>query len=340
MKILVTGGAGFIGSAFVRMLVNQTGHRVVNLDKLTYAGNLENLTSIENHERYRFVEGDICDQPLVESLIAGEKPDAITHFAAESHVDRSILSPEPVIRTNVFGTFTLLEAARKFRTERFVHVSTDEVYGSLQPPQEATEDYPLNASSPYSASKAGSDLLARSYFVTYKMPVLITRASNNYGPYQFPEKLIPLMIANALENRRLPVYGDGMQIRDWLYVEDHCRAILAVLENGRPGEIYNIGGNRSLPHLEVVRKVLASTGRPDTLIEYVTDRPGHDRRYALSSHKLMRETGWEPQMNFETGLARTIEWYRANTQWVERVRSGEYRAYYERNYGHRTVPAS
>lgn len=335
MKILVTGGAGFIGSAFVRMLIAHTDHRVVNLDKLTYAGNLENLTSVETSDRYRFVEGDICDALLVEALMGEEKPDALVHFAAESHVDRSILSPAPVVQTNVFGTFTLLEAARKCKTPRFVHVSTDEVYGSLEAPREATEDYPLNASSPYSASKAGSDLLARSYFVTYKMPVVITRASNNYGPYQFPEKLIPLMIANALENRRLPVYGDGMQVRDWLYVDDHCRGILAVLQKGREGEIYNIGGNRSLPNLEVVRKVLALTGRPESLIEYVTDRPGHDRRYALSSEKLMRGTGWQPETEFEAGLARTIEWYQANAPWVARVRSGAYRDYYERNYTHR-----
>lgn len=340
MKILVTGGAGFIGSAFVRMVVSQTAHQVVNLDKLTYAGNLENLISVEDSDRYRFVEGDICDQRLVEALFRDEEPDAVVHFAAESHVDRSILSPEPVIRTNVFGTFTLLEAARKFKVGRFVHISTDEVYGSLQPPREATEDYPLNASSPYSASKAGSDLLARSYFVTYKMPVVITRASNNYGPYQFPEKLIPLMIANAFENRSLPVYGDGQQIRDWLYVDDHCRGILAVLGQGRDGEVYNIGGNRSLPNLDVVRKLLALAGRPESLIEYVTDRPGHDRRYALSSEKLMRETDWQPQTDFETGLARTIEWYRTNPEWVARVRSGAYREYYERNYSHRAVPVS
>jgi dTDP-glucose 4,6-dehydratase len=322
------------------MVVGTTTHRVVNLDKLTYAGNLENLTAVEDNDRYRFVEGDICDLQTVETLLAEEKPDAVVHFAAESHVDRSILSPEPVIRTNLFGTFTLLEAARKFRTARFVHVSTDEVYGSLEPPHEATEDYPLNASSPYSASKAGSDLLARSYFITYKMPVVITRASNNYGPYQFPEKLIPLMIANALENKPLPVYGDGQQIRDWLFVEDHCRAILAVLTQGRDGEIYNIGGNRSLPNLDVVHKLLALTGRPESLIQYVTDRPGHDRRYALSSEKLMRETGWRPETDFENGLARTIEWYRANAGWVARVRSGEYLNYYERNYGHRTVPSA
>ena len=269
------------------------------------------------------------------ALVSEEKPDAIVHFAAESHVDRSILSPEPVIRTNLHGTFTLLEAARRAGTGRFVHVSTDEVYGSLAAPLEATEDFPLNASSPYSASKAGSDLLARSYFVTYNLPVVITRASNNYGPYQFPEKLIPLMIANALEDKPLPVYGDGQQVRDWLYVDDHCRGILAVLRQGREGEIYNIGGNRSLPNLDVVRQVLALTGRPESLIQYVTDRPGHDRRYALSSEKLMGETGWRPVMEFETGLARTIDWYRSHAAWVARVRSGEYRTYYERNYGDR-----
>ena len=335
MKILVTGGAGFIGSAFVRMMVGEADLDVVNLDKLTYAGNLENLTAIENHPRYRFVQGDICDAVLVDSLVGAEKPDALVHFAAESHVDRSILSPEPVIQTNLRGTFTLLEAARKHHLGRFVHVSTDEVYGSLPAPLEADENYPLNPSSPYSASKAGSDLLARSYFVTYKLPVVITRASNNYGPYHFPEKLIPLMIANALEDRSLPVYGDGQQVRDWLYVEDHCRGILAVLRGGRDGEIYNIGGNRSLPNLDVVHQVLALTGKPESLIQYVTDRPGHDRRYALSSEKLMRETGWKPLMDFETGLARTIEWYRANSRWVQRVRSGAYRSYYEQNYGSR-----
>jgi dTDP-glucose 4,6-dehydratase len=335
MKILVTGGAGFIGSAFVRMVIAETDFHVVNLDKLTYAGNLENLTGVEGNPRYRFVHADICDEQAVDALLDEEQPDAIVHFAAESHVDRSILSPEPVIQTNFRGTFTLLDAARRRRTARFVHVSTDEVYGSLKAPLEATEEFMLNASSPYSASKAGSDLLARSYFVTYKLPVVITRASNNYGPYQFPEKLIPLMIANALEDHQLPVYGDGMQVRDWLYVEDHCRGILAVLRKGRDGEIYNIGGNRSLPNLDVVRMVLDLTGKPESLIKYVTDRPGHDRRYALSSEKLMNETGWQPLMDFETGLARTIDWYRNNSAWVARVRSGEYRTYYEKNYGNR-----
>src|SRR5664280_3402476 len=331
MKILVTGGAGFIGSAFVRMAMGETDLRVVNLDKLTYAGNLENLADVDGNARYRFVQGDICDAELVGALVAEERPDAIVHFAAESHVDRSILSPEPVVRTNYNGTFTLLEAARLHHIARFVHVSTDEVYGSLAEPLEATEEYPLNPSSPYSASKAASDLLARSYFVTFGLPVVITRASNNYGPYQFPEKLIPLMIANAMEDRPLPVYGDGLQVRDWLYVDDHCRGILAALRKGRDGEIYNIGGNRSLPNLEVVRQVLALTGKPETLIQYVTDRLGHDRRYALTSDKLTRETGWRPERDFETGLAGAIEWYRANPASVARVRSGAYRAYYEEN---------
>lgn len=338
MRILVTGGAGFIGSAFVRLLAAETDWQVVNLDKLTYAGNLENLTAVEGNPRYEFVHGDICDAETVEGAARGA--DAIVHFAAESHVDRSILSPEPVIQTNFRGTFTLLEAARRLGTGKFVHVSTDEVYGSLEPPAEATEEFPLNPSSPYSASKAGSDLLARSYFVTYKLPVSITRASNNYGPYQFPEKLIPLMISNALAGETLPVYGDGMQVRDWLYVEDHCRGILAVLRQGRAGEIYNIGGNRSLPNLDVVHKVLAATGRSDSLIRYVQDRPGHDRRYALSSEKLMRETGWAPRMDFETGLAQTVAWYRENAEWVARVKSGAYREYYAKNYGGRAVVQS
>jgi len=333
--ILVTGGAGFIGSAFVRLVAAETDWEIVNLDKLTYAGNLENLAAVESNARYRFVHGDITDAALVDSLVAETAPGAIVHFAAESHVDRSILSPEPVVQTNVLGTFRLLEAARLHNVARFVHVSTDEVYGSLPAPEEATEKFPLQPSSPYSASKAGSDMLALSYFVTFRLPVLVTRASNNYGPYQFPEKLIPLMIANALEDRPLPVYGDGMQIRDWLYVDDHCRGILAVLEKGRAGEVYNIGGNRSLPNLDVVRKLVALAGKPESLIEYVKDRPGHDRRYALSSEKIFRETGWRPRVDFETGLARTIDWYRSHAAWVARVRSGEYRTYYERNYANR-----
>jgi dTDP-glucose 4,6-dehydratase len=336
MKLLVTGGAGFIGSAFVRLsLADEESTRIVNLDKLTYAGNLANLEPVAENPRYRFVHGDICDLALVNALLSEEKPDAIVHFAAESHVDRSILSAAPAFETNLRGTFTLLEAARANGIGRFVHVSTDEVYGSLEPPMEADEAFPLNPSSPYSASKAGSDLLARSYFVTYRLPVVITRASNNYGPYQFPEKLIPLMISNALEGRPLPIYGDGMQVRDWLYVDDHCRGIRAVLEKGRDGEIYNIGGNCSLPNLSVVRKILKATAAPESLMKTVEDRPGHDRRYALSSAKLMRETGWAPSMEFEAGLARTVSWYRDNAAWVRAVKSGEYLTYYARNYENR-----
>jgi dTDP-glucose 4,6-dehydratase len=337
MKYLVTGGAGFIGSAFVRHLLSFADRNVVNLDKLTYAGNLENLSEAAGNPRYRFVHGDICDAPLVDTVIQEERPDAIVNFAAESHVDRSILSPAPVFETNLRGTFTLLEAARLHSVPRFLHVSTDEVYGSIDPPHEADENYPLRASSPYSASKGGSDLLALSYFVTYKMAVTVTRASNNYGPYQFPEKLIPLMISNAMEDKPLPIYGDGMQIRDWLFVEDHCRAILAALERGRPGEIYNIGGSRALPNVQVVRLILQALGKSESLMQTVRDRPGHDRRYALSSEKIMRETGWTAQMPFEKGLQATIDWYRSNGDWIQRVKSGEYQHYYDRNYANRSV---
>jgi len=336
VKILVTGGAGFIGSAFIRMMLSGAeSNQIINLDKLTYAGNLENLEAVTRKPGYRLVQGDICDGPLVDTILSDEKPQAIVHFAAESHVDRSIYSPSPAFETNLRGTFTLLEGARAHRVQRFIHISTDEVYGSIEPPEEADERYPLNPSSPYSATKAGSDLLARSYFTTYRLPVIVTRASNNYGPYQFPEKLIPLMISNALDGRKLPVYGDGMQVRDWLHVEDHCRAIQAVLEKGREGKIYNIGGSRSLPNLEVVRKILAATRQPDSLIQTVPDRPGHDRRYALSSRKITRETGWAAQVDFEQGLAETVDWYRNHADWVRRVKSGEYVTYYARNYENR-----
>ncbi len=300
MKLLVTGAAGFIGSSFVRQFAPD--FEIVVLDKLTYAGRRSNLEDAA----HKFIHADILD---AEPIVAAERPDAIVHFAAESHVDRSIVEPDAFIETNFKGTFALLEAARAHGVSRFVHISTDEVYGSLEPPLEATEDFPLNPSSPYSASKAGSDLLARSYFVTFGLPVVITRASNNYGPYQFPEKLIPLMIHNALRDIPLPVYGDGQQIRDWLYVEDHCRAIRAVLERGRPGEIYNIGGSRSLPNLEIVHRILQLTGKPPSLIGHVTDRLGHDRRYALSSAKIERELGWTPEVSFEEGLQCTIRWY-------------------------------
>ena len=336
MKLLVTGGAGFIGSAFVRLLIRtRPDARVINLDKLTYAGNLENLASVSSSDRYSFVRGDICNRDLVRELIRTEAPDAIVHFAAESHVDRSIHSPAPVIETNFNGTFALLDAAREFGVPRFHHVSTDEVYGSIEAPHEADEQWPLHTSSPYSASKAASDLLALSYFTTYKMPVTVSRASNNYGPYHFPEKLIPLMISNALEDKPLPIYGDGMQIRDWLYVDDHCRGILAVLEHGRMGEIYNIGGNCSLPNIEVVKRILHALGKPESLMQTVTDSPGHDRRYALTSAKLMGETNWAPEMTFDQGLAETIAWYQANGEWVKHVRSGEYMHFYEKNYANR-----
>jgi dTDP-glucose 4,6-dehydratase len=336
MKLLVTGGAGFIGSAFIRLsLASADPDTIINLDKLTYAGNLENLAGVADHPRYRFVLGDICDRHLVHALVSEEVPDAIVHFAAESHVDRSIFAPEPVFDTNLRGTFTLLEVARACSTPRFLHVSTDEVYGSLEPPLTADENFPLNPSSPYSAAKAGSDLLVRSYFTTYHMPVIVTRASNNYGPYQFPEKLVPLMISNALEGKPLPVYGDGQQVRDWLYVEDHCRAIQALLEKGREGEIYNIGGSRSLPNIDVVRKILTATGNNETLIRYVGDRPGHDRRYAITSEKTARETGWAPLMPFEHGLSVTVDWYRNHTDWVQRIKSGEYATYYTNNYENR-----
>ncbi|HLJ47030.1 MAG TPA: dTDP-glucose 4,6-dehydratase [Bryobacteraceae bacterium] len=340
MRILVTGGAGFIGSAFIRLALRSTDHEIVNLDKLTYAGNLENLASVGDHPRYRFVRADIADREAVEQVVGESKPDTLVHFAAESHVDRSIFAPTPVFDTNLRGTFTLLEVARAHAIGRFIHVSTDEVYGSLEAPLEADETFPLNPSSPYSAAKAGSDLLALAYAKTYKMPVIVTRASNNYGPHQFPEKLIPLMISNALEDKPLPVYGDGMQVRDWLFADDHCRAILTLVGKGRVGEIYNIGGNRSVANLEVVERILAALGKPHSLIQYVQDRPAHDRRYALSSEKLMRETGWEPEMDFERGLQATIDWYRNNPEWVRHVKSGEYQKFYELNYGRReTAPA-
>ena len=333
MKLFITGGAGFIGSAFVRLLLSDDSDQIViNFDKLTYAGNLDNLAPVEHRPGYRFIKGDISDERELNAVISDEKPDAIVHFAAESHVDRSILSPAPAFETNLRGTFNLLEAVRQFKVPRYVHVSTDEVYGSVDEPHEADEESPLNPSSPYSASKAGSDLLALAYFKTFKSPVIVTRASNNYGPYQFPEKLLPLMITNALEDKPLPIYGDGKQVRDWLYVDDHCRAILSVLEKGREGQIYNIGGSRALQNIEVVRMILKATNRPESLITTVTDRPAHDRRYALRSDKIQVETGWSALMPFEQGLATTVNWYMHNQEWVRRVKSGAYKDYYAANY--------
>jgi len=334
MKFLVTGGAGFIGSNFIRHILRLgRQYQVVNYDNLTYAGNLANLDPVADDSSYTFVKGDICDTPLLESAMAG--CDAVVHFAAESHVDRSIYEPSPVIRTNLNGTFALLEMARKLSIPRFVHISTDEVYGDIPPHVFADESYPLQPSSPYSASKAGADLLVGSYVRTYKFPAVITRSSNNYGPYQFPEKFVPLMITNALGDKSLPVYGDGKQQRDWLHVEDNCRGIYAVLENGKIGEVYNIGGLDLEENLTLARRILELTGKSEALLSYVQDRPGHDRRYALNCEKIKRELGWRPLISLEDGLRQTIDWYRNAGKWLEGVRCGEYLSYYEKYYVHR-----
>lgn len=334
MKILITGGAGFIGSNFIRyILAKRAEYSVINFDKLTYAGNLANLVSIADDPRYHFIKGDICDTAAVETAMKG--CDSVVHFAAESHVDRSIYEPSAAIDTNVVGTFVMLQVARKLGIKRFVHVSTDEVYGDIIPGAFANEDSPLQPSSPYSASKAGSDLLVRSYVRTYDFPALITRSSNNYGPYQFPEKFLPLMITNALDGKPLPIYGDGKQQRDWLHVEDNCRGVLAVLEDGRIGQVYNIGGLDIVENLTLAQRLLRLLGKSETLLSYVKDRPGHDRRYALSCHKIERDLGWKPSIGLDEGLSQTVEWYRANPDWVDRIRVGEYRSYYEKYYENR-----
>lgn len=330
--ILVTGGAGFIGSNFVRYMLRTHAYRIINLDKLTYAGNLENLADLESHPNYTFIKGDICDRLLVEKIFEEEKADTVVNFAAESHVDRSILGAKVFVETNVLGTQTLLDAAKRFGIEKFLQVSTDEVYGSLGETGYFTEETPLAPNSPYSASKAGADFLVRAYHETFKLPTLITRCSNNYGPYQFPEKLIPLMIANALNNKPLPVYGDGLNVRDWLYVEDHCRAIDIVLHKGKFGEVYNIGGHNEKKNIDIVKLILQKLGKPESLITFVKDRPGHDRRYAIDASKIERELGWKPQETFETGIEKTIQWYLDNRNWWERILSGEYQKYYELQY--------
>ena len=353
--ILVTGGAGFIGSNFVLDWLEVTDEPVINLDALTYAGNLENLASVRGNPGHIFVQGDICDRALVDRLLAEHAPRAIVHFAAESHVDRSIHGPGAFMQTNVTGTFTLLEAVRGYlaaqddasrRVFRFLHVSTDEVYGSLGPSDPPfSETHPYEPNSPYSASKAASDPLVRAWHHTQGLPVLTTNCSNNYGPYHFPEKLIPLMIVNALAGKPLPVYGDGMQVRDWLYVKDHCSAIREVLARGRLGETYNIGGWNEKPNIEIVRTIcrLLDEMRPDTagsysrLIKHVTDRPGHDRRYAIDARKLERELGWRPAETFETGIRKTVRWYLDNPDWVANVQSGGYREWVGTNYGSRTT---
>lgn len=335
MKLLVTGGAGFIGSNFVLyMLRKHPDYQIINMDALTYAGNLENLKSVEDDPNYSFIKGDIAHKETVDSIFQ-QGVDTVVNFAAESHVDRSILEPEVFVNTNVLGTQVLLDAAKKYGVSRFVQVSTDEVYGSLGDSGLFTETTPLAPNSPYSASKAGADLLVRAYHETFGLPVNVTRCSNNYGPYQFPEKLIPLMIARALNDEPLPVYGDGLNVRDWLYVEDHCRAIDLVLHQGRDGEVYNIGGNNERTNIDIVKTILKQLGKPESLITYVEDRLGHDRRYGIDPTKMVKELGWKPEHNFESGIQKTIQWYLDNKDWWTRIQSGAYREYVTRQYGER-----
>jgi dTDP-glucose 4,6-dehydratase len=332
MKLLVTGGAGFIGSNFVRhVLAVHPDDTVLNLDKLTYAGNPANLADVTGDPRYRFVHGDICDAKLVRDVAVGV--DAVVNFAAESHVDRSLVEPDAFLRTDVFGVFTLLEAVRELKVPRLLHVSTDEVYGSLSAGA-ARETDPLRPSNPYSASKAGGDLLALAYAHTHGTPVVITRSSNNFGPYQYPEKVIPLFVTNALEDRPLPLYGDGRNVRDWIYVLDNCAALDLVLRRGRDGEIYNVGGGNEVENIALTREILRLTGKPESLIRPVTDRPGHDRRYALDSSRIAA-LGWSPRWEFADALAVTVRWYRDHPGWWQPLKSGEFRAYYERQYGNR-----
>ena len=334
-KILITGGAGFIGSNFVRMLLLGSDHRLVNVDALTYAGNLENLTDVEKHQRYTFVKADIADPAAMDKVFSDHRPEIVVHFAAESHVDRSVLDATAFVRTNVTGTQVLLDKSRIYKVARFVHVSTDEVYGSLGAWGYFTEETPIQANSPYSASKAASDLLVRAAVHTHHMDCVITRCSNNYGQYQFPEKLIPLMIANALEGKKLPVYGDGKNVRDWIHVTDHSTGIRAAMERGKAGEVYNFGGDAERENLFVVKEILRLLGKGEDLIHYVKDRPGHDRRYAMDSSKARAVLAWTPSHTFETGLRQTVEWYVQNKPWWERVRSGAYQAYYQQQYGGR-----
>ena len=339
MKIIVTGGAGFIGGNFVHYMVNKyPDDIIINLDLLTYAGNLETLKPVENKANYKFVKGDIADREFIFKLFEEEKPDIVVNFAAESHVDRSITDPEIFVRTNVIGTTTLLDACRTYGLKRFHQVSTDEVYGDLpldRPDLFFTEKTPLHTSSPYSSAKASADLFTLAYYRTYKLPVTISRCSNNYGPYHFPEKLIPLMISRALADEPLPVYGKGENVRDWLYVTDHCRAIDLIIRNGKEGEVYNIGGHNERTNLEVVKTILKHLNKPESLIKYVTDRPGHDRRYAIDPTKIETELGWKPEYNFDTGIVKTIEWYLENEDWWKHIISGEYTNYFENMYGKR-----
>ena len=338
MKILVTGGCGFIGSNFIRYLLKTyPDYSVINVDKLTYAGNLENLSDLSPSPRYHFLRGDIADASQMEELVS-KGVDAVVNFAAESHVDRSIEDPTAFMKTNVFGTFVLLETLRKvFQKQRilFLHVSTDEVYGSLGESGAFTEETPLAPNSPYAASKTAADMMVRAYYQTYGLPAVITRCSNNYGPYQFPEKLIPLMISNAMEDKELPMYGDGLNIRDWIHVEDHCRGLDVVLHRGRKGEVYNIGGRSEKTNLSVAQAILDHLGKPHSLLRFVADRPGHDRRYAMDFSKIEKELGWSPWVTFEEGIRRTVEWYQTYRQWWKKIKTGEYLDYYKRMYDQR-----
>lgn len=332
-NVLITGGAGFIGSNFINyILENESDYNIVNLDKLTYAGNLENLITSEIKKNYHFVKGDICNTELVNYLFEKYEISYVINFAAESHVDRSILGSEIFFRSNVLGTSVLLEAARKFNVKKFLQISTDEVYGSLGSDGLFTEETKLHPNSPYSASKASADLMVLSFHHTYGLPVVITRCSNNYGPYQFPEKLIPLMIINLIRDKKLPVYGDGLNVRDWIYVLDHIQAVKAVLEKGKDGEVYNVGASTEMPNIEIVKLLTKQLGKSDDFIEYVKDRPGHDKRYAIDSSKIKNELGWSPQYNFNSAIERTIEWYLKNKLWWERIISGEYQHYYNTQY--------
>ncbi len=339
MKILITGGAGFIGSNFIfYMLQTHPDYELICLDKLTYAGNLKTLEPVMKQANFKFVKGDIADRQAVFELFGSEKPEVVVNFAAESHVDRSIENPGVFLQTNVIGTQVLLDACRQFGVERYHQVSTDEVYGDLpldRPDLFFTEQTPLHTSSPYSASKAGADLLCNAYQRTYNLPITISRCSNNYGPYQFPEKLIPLMIANALADKPLPVYGEGLNVRDWLYVEDHCRAIDLILQNGEAGQVYNIGGHNEMRNIDIVKLILKTLGKPESLITFVTDRKGHDMRYAIDPTFIHEKLGWLPETRFADGIQKTIEWYLSHKEWWQEIISGEYQGYYERMYGNR-----
>ena len=334
MKLVVTGGAGFIGSNFIRyVLAQHSRYSIRDLDKLTYSGNLQTLRDVEKNRRHAFVRGDICDRRKVQDVLRG--CDVVVHFAAESHVDRSILDSTTFVKTNVLGTQCLLDAARQAGVKRFVLVSTDEVYGSAPTGEKFTEESLLAPNSPYAASKAGADLLARAYFRTYRFPVIITRCTNNYGPYQYPEKFIPLIITRALQGQDIPVYGDGLQVRDWIHVVDHCAGLDAALHMGRDGEIYNLGAGNEWPNREIARRILQLVGKPESLLSYVQDRPGHDRRYALNSDKACKELGWAPHVTLEDGLKRTVDWYLSNAEWIRSVSARAYRLYYRRQYDRR-----